>query len=221
MAGAAAATGAAAAGSGGGGDADAAAFLPEISGALRLPDGTDGAAAAAGGVGAGGARIRFALPPGYPLSTAAPARLALECAAPRDAHDALTSELCALAAGDWAGAPCLLLALGFLEAKAPELEALRRRQEERRGGAAEAGAGRGAAAAAAGASGGGFMRAAVWSHHIKSEEKRKHIVNWARDLGLRGLSKPGFPGERPWLSVDRGGRDREGRKGQECATFAS
>jgi hypothetical protein len=37
-------------------------------------------------------------------------------------------------------------------------------------------------------------RRLVWFHHIKSETKRKAIVAMAREAGLRGLSKPGFPG---------------------------
>lgn len=36
----------------------------------------------------------------------------------------------------------------------------------------------------------------VWFHHIKALEKRKFIVSRARDLGVRGYSKPGFPGGR-------------------------
>jgi hypothetical protein len=38
--------------------------------------------------------------------------------------------------------------------------------------------------------------AVLWFHHIKSLEKRKAIVSSARSLGVRGYSKPGFPGER-------------------------
>jgi hypothetical protein len=34
----------------------------------------------------------------------------------------------------------------------------------------------------------------VWFHHIKSTEKRKNLVAWARELDLSGYSKPGFPG---------------------------
>lgn len=34
----------------------------------------------------------------------------------------------------------------------------------------------------------------VWFHHIKSTEKRKNLVAWARELALSGYSKPGFPG---------------------------
>lgn len=40
-----------------------------------------------------------------------------------------------------------------------------------------------------------LMRAAVWFHHIKSTAKRKNILEWARELDVRGASKPGFPGE--------------------------
>lgn len=38
------------------------------------------------------------------------------------------------------------------------------------------------------------LRVVVWFHHIKSTEKRKHLVSWARELGCSGYSKPGFPG---------------------------
>lgn len=34
----------------------------------------------------------------------------------------------------------------------------------------------------------------VWFHHIKSTQKRKNLVAWARELDLSGYSKPGFPG---------------------------
>ncbi|PLW06904.1 hypothetical protein PCASD_23531 [Puccinia coronata f. sp. avenae] len=33
-----------------------------------------------------------------------------------------------------------------------------------------------------------------WMHHIKATGKRKNIVGWARELGIRGWSKPGYPG---------------------------
>ena len=36
-----------------------------------------------------------------------------------------------------------------------------------------------------------MKRCTLWFHHIKSTMKRKHIVNWAKELGLRGYSKPG------------------------------
>ena len=39
-----------------------------------------------------------------------------------------------------------------------------------------------------------FVRQLVWFHHIKSTAKRKTIVASARRLGVRGFSKPGFPG---------------------------
>ena len=32
-------------------------------------------------------------------------------------------------------------------------------------------------------------------HHIKSLAKRKHIVEWGKELNLGGFSKPGYPGE--------------------------
>lgn len=37
-------------------------------------------------------------------------------------------------------------------------------------------------------------RRAIWFHHIKSLTKRKHIVEWSKELNLGGFSKPGYPG---------------------------
>ena len=39
-----------------------------------------------------------------------------------------------------------------------------------------------------------LARLVLWFHHIKDLTKRKHIVGWASELGIRGFSKPGFPG---------------------------
>lgn len=39
-----------------------------------------------------------------------------------------------------------------------------------------------------------LLRLVLWFHHIKSVTKRKAICGWARELGLGGLAKPGFPG---------------------------
>ena len=39
-----------------------------------------------------------------------------------------------------------------------------------------------------------FGRRMIWFHHIKSLEKRKHIISQARAVSLRGFCKPGFPG---------------------------
>ena len=38
-----------------------------------------------------------------------------------------------------------------------------------------------------------FARRLVWFHHIKSPVKRKYAVAWARELGLGGFCKPGYP----------------------------
>jgi hypothetical protein len=38
------------------------------------------------------------------------------------------------------------------------------------------------------------VRVVIWFHHIKNLGKRKALVAWARELRLRGRSKPGFPG---------------------------
>jgi hypothetical protein len=40
-----------------------------------------------------------------------------------------------------------------------------------------------------------ILRCVVWFHHIKSTTKRKQLVAWARELDVRGYSKPGFPGK--------------------------
>jgi len=34
----------------------------------------------------------------------------------------------------------------------------------------------------------------IWFHHIRSPTKRRHIQEWAAELGLRGISKIGHPG---------------------------
>lgn len=39
-----------------------------------------------------------------------------------------------------------------------------------------------------------ILQVVLWMHHIKSTEKRKNVVGWARELGCSGFSKPGFPG---------------------------
>lgn len=39
-----------------------------------------------------------------------------------------------------------------------------------------------------------LSRRCIWFHHIKAQGKRKAIVEWGKELGLGGLSKPGFPG---------------------------
>ena len=39
-----------------------------------------------------------------------------------------------------------------------------------------------------------FARMWIYCHHIYSLDKRKDICNWAKELNLRGFSKPGKPG---------------------------
>ena len=34
----------------------------------------------------------------------------------------------------------------------------------------------------------------IWFHHIKASGKRKAAQSWAKELGLGGFSKPGYPG---------------------------
>ena len=39
-----------------------------------------------------------------------------------------------------------------------------------------------------------FSRMWIYSHHIYSKEKRKCILEWAKELHLTGFSMPGKPG---------------------------
>ena len=39
-----------------------------------------------------------------------------------------------------------------------------------------------------------FTRMWIYSHHIYSKEKRKCILEWAKELHLTGFSMPGKPG---------------------------
>lgn len=39
-----------------------------------------------------------------------------------------------------------------------------------------------------------IVRALIWFHHIAANSKRRFIVERARELGIRGASKPGWPG---------------------------
>jgi len=54
------------------------------------------------------------------------------------------------------------------------------------------------------------QRAWMWFHHIKSPTKKRHIVDWGRELGLVGLCKPGYPG----VLIVQGGA-------AACAEYAS
>lgn len=61
------------------------------------------------------ASIHFSLPPLY-LSAAHPAKLTVDCSAPREVQDQLLHELRGRAA-EWDGAPCLLLAIDWLQVR--------------------------------------------------------------------------------------------------------
>ncbi|XP_063812466.1 RWD domain-containing protein 2B isoform X2 [Pseudophryne corroboree] len=39
-----------------------------------------------------------------------------------------------------------------------------------------------------------FTRLWIYSHHIYNKHKRKHILDWSKELGLSGFSMPGKPG---------------------------
>ena len=39
-----------------------------------------------------------------------------------------------------------------------------------------------------------IARRLIWFHHIKASGKRKAAQSWAKELGLGGFSKPGYPG---------------------------
>jgi len=148
--------------------------------------------------------LRFSLPALYP-DASSPAQLSLDCSAPRQLHDQLCRELSERAAGEWAGAPCLLLALDYLEERlnglAADEEGLHQRTDGDPAAASTPESSMQEAAPTSNtqqqlgrSSSAKLMRAAVWFHHIKNLDKRKRIVSWARELRLRGASKPGMPG---------------------------
>ncbi|KAG2482140.1 hypothetical protein HYH03_018899 [Edaphochlamys debaryana] len=164
--------------------------LPLISGTLRLP----GLVHWQQPVG-----LRFTLPRSYPggdvgaEAAQRAARLVVECGGPRPLHEALGSWAAAVverAAEE--GSEALLLAADVLRDAVEELA------EE---GPAPSGSGEDPAEAApasasapAPAPDSGVLAALVWLHHLKSSVKRKLIVQWSRELGLAGRSKPGHPG---------------------------
>lgn len=39
-----------------------------------------------------------------------------------------------------------------------------------------------------------FTRLWIYSHHIYNKQKRKNIIEWAKELSLSGFSMPGKPG---------------------------
>lgn len=39
-----------------------------------------------------------------------------------------------------------------------------------------------------------IKRVVIWSHHLLATSKRRSIVQWSRELGLGGYSRPGYPG---------------------------
>lgn len=41
----------------------------------------------------------------------------------------------------------------------------------------------------------GYCATLVWFHHILSSTKKRCLVLWARELGVSGYCKPGYPGE--------------------------
>lgn len=145
---------------------------------LRLhEDGTSNAALPSAPV----AALSFTLPRDYP----ADAPPILRLSAPqlgKAAHAALEAAvLAAVAAG--AGRECLLDACFECQRRGAELVAEQAATEP-------VAAAHDPPAARPSATG----RRIVWFHHVKSLEKRKSIVGWARDAAMRGFLKPGFPG---------------------------
>lgn len=142
---------------------------------------------------------------GYSFTRARPP--AVPCRAAADSLQQLASGAAEECARD--GAPCLLVVADRLAQAAEELAAAETAEAaaQRQHAAEQPPAANGAASAAgmatqgSGSSGGRqqgrqlvLSRRCVWFHHIKNLEKRKSIVQWGRELGLGGWSKPGFPG---------------------------
>mmetsp|Transcript_1878 Transcript_1878/g.4178 ORF Transcript_1878/g.4178 Transcript_1878/m.4178 type:complete len:332 (-) Transcript_1878:343-1338(-) len=169
-----------------------------LSGTVRLQD------VVLGGAPVG---LRFTLPKTYPMHAAA--AVSVECAGPRDVHEQLSSVVRA-AAQSAEGMECLLVVVEALREAAsslPQHNDARLQHAPGEGGSSGIPAaspahqgpssGQGDRCPAAGSSSSSsacLCRTLIWFHHIKSSVKRRVIVEAARQLGLGGYSKPGFPG---------------------------
>ena len=129
------------------------------------------------------ASLSVELPQGYP--SAEPPRVSVSCPImPTASCEELAQELDQIAAdGAATDREILFELLQAFQQRMAELPALQLKQQPSSSHASEARSLPTSRAARL-----------IWYHHIKSQEKRKNIVAWARDRKLRGFCKPGFPG---------------------------
>ena len=131
------------------------------------------------------ARLRCALPPGYP--TCAAELSASVQGLKRGSADRLSAQLTERAA-ELAGEEAVLeLAQALQELGPAALEESAAAAQP-----AEAGPAGGERAQAPAAEGNG--RRWIWAHHIKDAERRRSIVEEATERSLGGFLKPGYPG---------------------------
>jgi hypothetical protein len=140
-------------------------------------DGSDGAATA---------RLRCALPAGYPAKAAARVSVSVE-GLRRARQDELSAAL-QRRADEMLGDEAVLELAQELETVGGA--ALADEQAKATAAATSTKHGRTAAPPPAAS----FGRRWIVSHHLKNPSKRANIVSWARELALGGVSKPGHPG---------------------------
>eukprot|EP00877_Chromochloris_zofingiensis_P006355 jgi/Chrzof1/1973/Cz10g28140.t1 len=181
-------------------------YPPSLSGVIRLP-----------GIRIDGSPVglRFVLPATYPEATSP--QLSVECSGHRNLHERLTAAVrqCAESA---IGAESLLLAVEGLR---DAIEALPEPQSNASLNpdsstlqpalatasvehhhiqhpavvpAATAGQHTSTSSRSSVHTPATLLRVGIWFHHIKSTQKRKSIVSWARELNISGYAKPGYPG---------------------------
>lgn len=153
--------------------------VPALGGTLQLPDPV---------LAGQPVLLRFTLP----KEAGKPTRLQVLTNAARCDADQL-QELASSTAAECArdGTPCLLLAADLL---ARAVEGLAAAQQQAKDGA-KASRDRGSRASPQQEGRERVLsRRCLWFHHINSTTKRKHILEWGRELRLGGLSNPGIPG---------------------------
>ena len=130
------------------------------------------------------ARLRFVLPPGYPHI--APAHLSLECEP--SIYSALSAllKLASESIQTGEGGQLLVAFSTLREAVREECES-HMPADPKEGSTADSTDDREQ-------SKGHFVRAIIWFHHIAANSKRRFIVERARELGVSGASKAGWPG---------------------------
>ncbi|KAK9791180.1 hypothetical protein WJX73_009614 [Symbiochloris irregularis] len=123
--------------------------------------------------------LKFTLPSHYP---AQPPELQVECAGSREQLQTLTAAAYQGVEDAGPETECLLLCLESVQAAASQLA--EKEESDRNLPSTSAPEIKETA----------LVCALIWFHHIKSFSKRKHILNSAQDLDVRGYCKPGFPG---------------------------